>query len=168
MSTKKKVSGFNERNKYAKIPIKIKVKFLRKVVIDGLSIRDVKSFSLSPPPSLTSITPLPKHSFGSTGPISSNTASISPPKNRPLCLMPDLGWDAATRSWGRHSRWRARLQQTGATIFTSKEGRSIGEKLPRNKVGRRAKSILSQFSIPSSRSSVQFLTFERWSFYLYT
>lgn len=29
------------RSKYAKIPLKTKVKFLRKVVVEGMSIRDV-------------------------------------------------------------------------------------------------------------------------------
>lgn len=31
----------SKRSKYAKIPIKIKVKFLRKVLLEGFSIRDV-------------------------------------------------------------------------------------------------------------------------------
>lgn len=58
MSFEKKKSGYNERCKYAKIPIKTKVKFLRKVLIDGLSIKDVTVDEFSHLPSSTSTIPL--------------------------------------------------------------------------------------------------------------
>ena len=32
----------NNRLKYVKVPIKTKLKFLRKVILDGFSIKDVK------------------------------------------------------------------------------------------------------------------------------
>lgn len=35
------------RSKYAKIPLKTKLKFLRKIIIEGFSIRDVKYFKVS-------------------------------------------------------------------------------------------------------------------------
>jgi hypothetical protein len=49
------------RSKYAKIPVKTKLKFLRKVLLEGFSIRDVDPIQIRPPPSSTSITPQPKH-----------------------------------------------------------------------------------------------------------
>ena len=48
------------RLKYAKIPVKTKLKFLRKVLLEGLSIRNVNTAQIRPPPSSTSTTPQPK------------------------------------------------------------------------------------------------------------
>lgn len=61
------------RSKYAKIPLKTKVKFLRKVVVEGMSIRDVPIFEISPQSTMTSTTLLPRPWWGSTNPICSNT-----------------------------------------------------------------------------------------------
>lgn len=74
----KKKSSPKERTKYAKILIKSKVKFLRKVVFDGLSIKDVGLFLLSQPPSLTSIIQQPRPSSDNTEPTNLNTTLISP------------------------------------------------------------------------------------------
>lgn len=48
------------RSKYAKILLKTKLKFLKKIINEGYSIRDVKHFLNSLLPSTTSTTPLPR------------------------------------------------------------------------------------------------------------
>lgn len=64
-----KPKKFNQRYKYVKITIKTKIKFLKKVLLEGFSIRDVKIKIVSHPPSLILTIPLLKHSFVSTDPI---------------------------------------------------------------------------------------------------
>ncbi len=60
------------RSKYAKTPLKTKLKFLRKVLLEGFSIRDVNNPLCSPPPSSTSTIPRPRPSSVSTRPHTNN------------------------------------------------------------------------------------------------
>ena len=64
------------RSKYAKIPVKTKLKFLRKVLLEGFSIRDVTPPPCRPPHSSISTTLPPRHSFANTRPL---TPSSTPP-----------------------------------------------------------------------------------------
>lgn len=57
-----------QRSKYAKIPAKTKLMFLRKVIQEGFSIRDVPIIQTRRPLSSTSTTPQPRPSFDSTRP----------------------------------------------------------------------------------------------------
>ncbi len=72
------------RSKYAKIPLKIKLKFLRKIISEGFSIRDVNPIWISRPPFTTSTTRLPRPSCANTGPIASRWSSTNPATTR--CL----------------------------------------------------------------------------------
>jgi len=75
------------RSKYAKIPLKTKLKFLKKIINEGYSIRDVKNFLNSLLPSTTSTTPLPRLSWGNIGPIISNSTLMAPLKRKFLSGM---------------------------------------------------------------------------------
>lgn len=72
------------RSKYAKIPVKTKLKFLRKVLLEGFSIRDVIPPPSRLPPSSTSTTPPPRHSSANTRPLMPNsTPPLIPMKQTP-------------------------------------------------------------------------------------
>ena len=60
------------------IPLKIKLKFIRKIIIEGFYIRDVKNISISQPLSTTSTTRLPRHLWGSKDLIHSKWNSANP------------------------------------------------------------------------------------------
>ncbi len=70
------------RSKYAKIPLKTKLKFLKKIIKQGYSIRDVKKILNSQLPSTISTTPLPRLSWGNIGPIISNSTLTVPFKRK--------------------------------------------------------------------------------------
>lgn len=155
-----KNSGFKERTKYAKILIKSKVKFLRKVVLDGLSIKDVELILLSRPQSLTSIIPRPRPSFVNTDPNNSNTICNFHRKIKPKWLTRNLGWDVATGIFQKTMRWNVSHRQMDIRFSNSKEKNRRRRKRLKFSVRRGIKSLLSQFSTLSSRSSAQYLTIE--------
>jgi len=86
------------RSKYAKIPIKTKIKFLKKVIQEGFSIRDVPFSWSSLLPSSTLITQLQKHSFDSISPTVLTTTSTFPQKKQTFFTkIKNVCNDVATR-----------------------------------------------------------------------
>ncbi len=61
MFQKKRRQGGN-RSKYVKIPMKTKLRFLRMVVLEGSSVKEVTINSNRPQPFSKLTTPLPRHS----------------------------------------------------------------------------------------------------------
>jgi len=86
------------RSKYAKIPIKTKIKFLKKVIQEGFSIRDVPFSWSSLPPSSTSTTLLQKLSFASISQTVLTTTSIFPQKKQTFFTkIKNVCYDVDTR-----------------------------------------------------------------------